>query len=211
MRKMKMWLSLAGACLLVAGAVACSSSDSDAAAGAGGGTAGTGGGTAGTGGGSSNLDCAGVCGKIAAANCPEEDDAATCTAGCESEMVPVTACASQAAAYGSCISSTATISCDEDGYAVMSGCDAQQTAYMLCAICEPSANDDACDTCTKTSCCTEMKTAYGDPNFDEYFECAFACSDQACVDACESQYASAAALFAAAQACVSSSCETQCQ
>ena len=176
-----------GALLLLGGLAACGDDDdSNSGGSAGSATGGTGGSeTGGTGGGTGALDCAGACANIAAANCANADDEATCSADCSTEMgAHLTDCGTEASTLVTCVATT-TITCDEDEDPLPGECVDEGRAYEVCIACLPEAEDDACDTCIKTDCCTELKAMIEDYNTtteDAYFDC----NENHCVDECGS-------------------------
>ncbi len=199
-------LLVSGAALALA--LGCSSGGSGGGTG-GSGTGGSGTGGSGTGGGSS-ATCAQACAHIAAANCPSEDSEALCTSDCQTEIMSVAACQSQANALAGCVNGAA-ISCASDGTADLSTCNSQILAFNACAACEAVASDTACDTCGKQQCCNEAKTYFSDPDLPGLSDCFDACSDPTCQQGCQSQYPGAFAKVKAYLDCQANNCSAQCQ
>ncbi|MCA9592408.1 MAG: hypothetical protein KC776_03830 [Myxococcales bacterium] len=100
------------------------------ATGAVGGTGATGA-VGGSGGGVNPTDCTTLCQKQAAANCPN-DDLSTCESDCNNPQGLPANCASAWATAIACAASTGTASCDTDGTAKISGCDAEGQAVLAC-------------------------------------------------------------------------------
>jgi hypothetical protein len=177
--------------------------------GSGSGGNGTGGGS-GAGGGSS-ATCAQACAHIAAANCPSEDSEALCTSDCQSDIMGVAACQSQAGALAGCANG-ATVTCAADGTADLSACNSQIIAFNTCAACEAVASDSACDSCSKQQCCSEKKAYFSDPDLPALADCFDACaSDATCTQGCQSQYPGAFSKVKAYLDCQANNCTTACQ
>jgi hypothetical protein len=97
-------------------------------------------------------------------------------------------CASGASAVLACTSSAA-IECSAQGVPnLLTVCADQMAAFNGCAACLPSAADDSCETCSKSSCCTERKAVYGDENLGALVECVNECVDPTCVQSCNATY-----------------------
>jgi len=120
------------------------------------------------------------------------------------------ACGAQVSAVTACVAS-AEITCDEDGYAEVPGCDAQDRALEACATCVPVSTDVACESCEKAECCDEMKAVVLDPDADAYQECLFACTDSACQEACDETYSATLSAMVAHVTCVDANCGTVCE
>jgi len=147
-------------------------------------------GTGGSGSGSTSAGtCQGACENFASLPCAQQDGGVTgCVSTCQAEFASTASCASQAGSYLSCLS-TAPLTCDANGTPnTLKVCVAESRAYSVCAACLPASSDDACDTCTKTTCCAEYKAAVGDPHFFDYADCISACSDIACITGCDAKY-----------------------
>jgi hypothetical protein len=77
-------------------------------------------------------------------------------------------------------------------------------------VCAPAVDDEACDTCAKTSCCTALDacgaecgaigTCVADPT----------CNTQTCFDRCYAAYPAGAAQFQALTLCAATTCATVC-
>ena len=122
----------------------------------------------------------------------------------------VATCGAQVSAVTACVAS-AEVTCDEDGYAEIAGCDAQDRALEACAICVPVSTDGGCESCEKAKCCDEMKAVVLDPDADAYQECLFACTDPACQEACDETHSATLEAMMAHVTCVDSNCGTVCE
>jgi hypothetical protein len=105
-----------------------------------------------------------------------------------------------------CFKTTGTVSCDADGESQVSGCDAELVTWASCAICVASPSDDACETCQKQTCCTELEAFFGSADAASFLTCANACSSQPCLDGCNSQYPAAGQAFGSVFSCVANGC-----
>ena len=74
---------------------------------------------------------------------------------------------------------------------------------------EPDSNDDACDTCSKSSCCAEFKALVGDARFFDYVDLLNACTDSACAD-CQAQYPNVPQVIQNYIMCQRSNCAAPC-
>jgi hypothetical protein len=156
----------------------------------GGGSGGTGTGGTGTGGtgtgGTSGGKCQAACENVASANCPGAADVPTCISECEADLGSG-ACTAEAQALADCVA-TANITCTSSGSADIFGACSVAQAFAACTACTPSAGDDACDTCSKSTCCSERTTLFGDPNLFPLIECLNPCADAACAQGCQQQF-----------------------
>lgn len=152
------------------------------------GTGGTGsGGTSSTGIGA----CQSACDNFASLPCAGTDGGVTgCVSQCEADIASSSPCATQAQTYFDCLSA-AHLACDANGIPnITTVCVAESRAYNVCAACLPASTDDACDTCSKSSCCAESKAYFGDPQLFDYSNCLSACSNLVCFNGCDGQYPS---------------------
>jgi hypothetical protein len=217
------WVAFAGALGLVV-LNACSSDTTPSgspgaagsAAGAGASAAGSGGNAAGSGasagGAAGSLtanECTAACQKAAAANCPNEDPQTECVSGCNEADSNVTAkCLAQFRATISCAAGKGSFVCSAKGKAQLQGCDTEVAASAGCAVCEPAASDDACVTCEKSSCCSQLKALVADASqITAYSVCVGNCSDATCMQSCATQYPAAGALGS----CVTANCLQACK
>jgi hypothetical protein len=73
-----------------------------------------------------------------------------------------------------------------------------------------------CDTCLGQSCCAQDNACGNSPDCNSFLRCGNDCFSadggptQACFDACTTQYPTGSALIDALDACMSSSCATEC-
>jgi hypothetical protein len=95
---------------------------------------------------------------------------------------------------------------------LVAGCDPSGNALNLCAVCLPSANAGACETCTVGGCCTELRaysTASDVAPFDACIS-ADTCNTQACFDGCAGMYPNAAKAYDMATTCQNKACVQDC-
>jgi hypothetical protein len=101
-----------------------------------------------------------------------------CEMGLEGEFQH---CPSQTASYLGCVQTGVTLECGPDGTAAInfeslrSACSSSSVALAGCIACSADPNDDACDACSKTSCCSEWRALVEHPNALDYVACAQAC------------------------------------
>jgi hypothetical protein len=76
--------------------------------------------------------------------------------------------------------------------------------------CEPSAEDDACDACTRSSCCSELDAYFGASGADTFDACIEPCATQACIDGCAEASPSAGRAYDGLDACQRDSCAEPC-
>ena len=74
--------------------------------------------------------------------------------------------------------------------------------------CQPAADDEACDTCLKTSCCDALSTCGS--ACQELGACISLCDTQACAEACYAASPAGAAQFDALTECGLTSCAASC-
>lgn len=184
-----------------------STSMGGASTGTGGKSTGTGGSataTGGTGGAANN--CQAGCQKLKAAGCADLASA-SCTANCSAFGI----CAKEADTYFGCVASTGVASCEVSD-TLVAGCDPSADALNLCAVCLPSADPGACETCTLGGCCSELR-AYSTASDVEAFDAcisATTCTTQACFDGCAATSPNAAKAYDAATTCQNKSCVQDC-
>jgi hypothetical protein len=156
-------------------------------------------------GGTSSGQCQAACDNIASANCPNPP-ASDCVTDCESDL-GTGACPSEAQALVACVTN-ANITCGTDGNpALNEACGPQAQAFGVCNSCNPDSADDACDVCSKTSCCTQRKALAGDPNLFALADCLNACAgDTTCIQGCQAQFPGTFAAAVAVSECEGQSC-----
>jgi hypothetical protein len=93
-------------------------------------------------------------------------------------------------------------------YSALAEC--QDDSCVEPCICGASTSDDACDTCYKSSCCTEYAAYVLSPNALEFENCALDCADDTCFEACVDQYPAAGASYLGWVACIDANCATDC-
>jgi len=180
--------------------------------------------------------CEQICTRASAAKC-ENDDADDCASECVGAMEATPAsCASKLTAFERC-AARARWSCDDENEAEPIGCDEELVAWVTCVdpqegpstpgdtgddddndgptgeiegdlLCKPAADDDACGTCVKGSCCDEL-TACG-PACQKIFACIAECATEACQKGCEQQNPAGAVQYDNIMQCTSDSCTTAC-
>jgi hypothetical protein len=187
------------------------SGGSGAAGGSGGagGASGAGGSSGGAGGagGGGNADCTTACDALERANCPNAQPRALCLADCGAAA---NACPAELRPFASCVSTTGMISCDADGFATVTGCDASFTRLSGCSACLPGSTDDACDSCQKLSCCPQLYALLGASDSLDFARCLGECTTTACITTCQSQFPTAGGAFDALSQCIEASCLSTC-
>ena len=162
--------------------------------------------TGGTGPGSPG--CESACARIVAAACGTTTQA-ECVEGCDSLS---TECAAEVPAYTECVSNPANaITCDTAAMAAsIAGCDEVIRALSVCGVCIPAADDLACGTCTRSTCCEEAQTYVGSADIDVFDACVAPCETQECVDTCTAASPIAGAAYEALGDCQLGSCGEEC-
>jgi hypothetical protein len=171
-------------------------------------TGGTGASTGGSGGAATSGACQTACQKLLTAKCGDITQA-DCTNGC----APATACNTESDAFYGCINSKGTVSC-ENMISLVAGCNAEDTALSLCTVCLPHDGDNSCVACTRSTCCSQVKTYITAADAPEYDACIEPCPDAtdpaACYDACATKFPTAGKADAAISDCQVKSCATGC-
>lgn len=92
------------------------------------------------------------------------------------------------------------------------GCDAESHAVSACTACVAYPTDNACDTCSINSCCSQRKDYAAAPDIDAFVDCTFApgCTTKECFDGCVAASPKAGNAFLAMQACENKSCTADC-
>ena len=177
----------------------------------------SGSGSAGGGSLSSPSTCEEVCAKALELSCPNET-LESCTADCKADYSTYESagCSSQSGSMLGCIETKATFHCGTNGQAsvdstlLLDACKSETIALAGCAACVQDANDDPCDICEKTSCCSEWKAALSDPAVIDASLCMQDCQDSACANACLAKYPSAQTKMTAMSECKNSKCSSSC-
>lgn len=156
--------------------------------------------------------CDAVCQKGVSLKCGSTTSVSECTNKCSTELAG-DQCASLS--LGLTICALDNFGCDIlegqlDAAALLQVCASQSGAYLGCQACEPEADDSTCEACKKSSCCSERKALYQNPDMGKFTACASECTDAACQEACTQQYPSLVQLTQAEQACGTSKCESAC-
>jgi hypothetical protein len=156
--------------------------------------------------------CMAWCEKQAEAACPGGTPREQCPGVCDL-LTPDIPCAKEYAATADCIRSKARFACLSPGRVEMYGCWGDIGPYLVCAACLPS-NDDACDTCTKTTCCEQRKAYYGHPDLGPFTDCVGDCGGQdagsACTQACRARFPDLDVIVKALADCIGT-CLTTCR
>jgi hypothetical protein len=158
--------------------------------------------TGGTAGGSDG--CEAACARVVAAACGTTTQA-DCVAGCD-ELT--TTCADEVPPYTECVSNPANaITCNAETMAAdIAGCDDVIRDLSVCGICLPTADDMACGTCTRGTCCDALQAYVRSADVEAFDACVTPCTDQACVDACTAASPLAGAAYATIGDCQIDSC-----
>jgi hypothetical protein len=94
--------------------------------------------------------------------------------------------------------------------AEVAGCDDVIQDLNVCGICVADSTDMACGTCSRSTCCNELKNYVSAADVDVFDPCVTPCTDQACVDACTTASPLAGAAYAAVSDCQLGSCGEEC-
>lgn len=159
--------------------------------------------TGGSGGATGNV-CQTACQKLLTVSCGDLTQA-DCTDGCPTP----TACVAESNSYYGCINSKGTPSC-EAMETFVAGCDTEGTAFSLCTVCLPQTGDSSCVACTRSSCCSEVKTYISAADADVYDACVSPCTTQDCVDTCAAASPIAGKADSAINDCQVTSCVDTC-
>jgi hypothetical protein len=148
-----------------------------------------------------------VCQKIDQAGCPNDEPYGACFAGCQIDLQNYQAqCSSEVNAWLTCAMGPGVVTCTSDGDSRVTGCNSQLVAFVKCGGCIPSSGDDACDACTKSSCCSQLQAVYAHAQFASYLNCVYGCATSQCETACYVQHSGLQAPINALLACQGQSC-----
>jgi hypothetical protein len=162
-------------------------------------------------GGTSQVDCQGLCDKVATASCPNDPDVATCTSECKSAADNyANECEAKSQALVEC-EKNAGLSCSASGEYEAAGCDGVFQEYLACTACIPTPGD-ACSCCFTQYCCTERKALFLDPSFFTFLECRDTCGfDPGCWETvCDAQYPATSTKYYDFNFCVDGLCHDEC-
>ena len=168
--------------------------------------------------GASPVSCETACNKEAELNCPNSDPKDVCINDCEDSINNGgESCKSKFQSILGCILNKGTLVCGPDGTSdvqenVSTICRAEVQAAALCSACVPQSSDNACLTCIKQSCCTELKDGIDEPAYLDWVDCRSPCAatDTACKNACDTKYASIKSKVDAVTACGKNKCQSVC-
>lgn len=155
------------------------------------------------------VSCESFCDKGLALSCATKTRE-ECIASCESDATERGECADEFLSSGACL--VDSFGCDlqtASGTDIMAACPNETVAYSACRACVPAADDDSCDSCSKTNCCTERKDAYGDAEVLQASVCLVDCLDAAgvdCENTCFTPHPNATAKLTALATCTSNAC-----
>lgn len=77
-------------------------------------------------------------------------------------------------------------------------------------MCPAATNDDACTTCGKGRCCTQINACRASSACQAYITCTDACTTEACRTTCAQNNAAGASLLQGLATCLESSCASSC-
>jgi hypothetical protein len=121
-----------------------------------------------------------------------------------------TACPEELPALSACVADPAnTVACMSGQTSIM-GCDSQIDALDRCFICVPAAADSECLTCGKADCCEPLADYNLASDGQSFYDCAVACTTQACFDGCVTMYPVAGAAITELTECQNESCAEPC-
>ncbi len=140
--------------------------------------------------------CADGCANVASANCPNEDDQATCTSSCSSScnkiLNELPECEEPLFSLYRC-ASTLTFTCNAEGKADAEGCDRELSSALKCSYCRTVPTRGDCENCLAEKCCDELVA------FIQYEECMAECSGLSCDEDCSAKYPRATAYVQCAE------------
>jgi hypothetical protein len=71
-------------------------------------------------------------------------------------------------------------------------------------------NDQVCAGCAEANCCAPLQACDASVECGDYLSCVANCSDQPCVDTCDTMYPTGMAELDALDSCLGSSCTDEC-
>jgi hypothetical protein len=165
--------------------------------------------------------CSTVCERAFAAGCAEPGACGACE---ELRVLTPASCADELTALESCATS-ATFVCDATGSAFAAACDPSSTAWASCvqgvypsafgspnpdlSLCTVS-DGDLCGDCLRNACCAEFADCSTEPECLALVSCGDACSDSACLEACDRAHPSAILLHRSLFGCANTQCVAAC-
>ena len=115
--------------------------------------------------------------------------------GCEQAFQAASAeCPAETGAYLGCVQTRAVLECSPRGEAIPAGdltpCASAFRAFQACTACVPASIDSGCQTCTKTSCCSQYEAYLTNPDYLAVLTCLAGCSTTSttCVSDCSTRY-----------------------
>lgn len=175
--------------------------------GAGGAGAASSGGVGGTGGATVTPlgKCGAFCEHIVAAGCPDDSDLDTCVLLCNLNHEASGSCLPKYEAFEDCVIA-APLSCVSGDADLFAACTQSNLALSACLVCEVEDDDEVCDKCEKSNCCTENAALYGVAEYPDYLKCVQACEDPQCLLDCETDRPAVAAALEAIEECETKHC-----
>jgi hypothetical protein len=76
--------------------------------------------------------------------------------------------------------------------------------------CGMVSSTQTCNDCFDAQCFDSCKAVADHPDVSAYLTCYNGCSDQACIDGCDTTYAEMSALFTTFDTCITDNCSTEC-
>jgi hypothetical protein len=166
----------AGALLLSVAASGCGGSDDAPAKGGSGGTVGNSDGGNATD--AERAACLAWCEAQADTGCPGVPSRAECPARCAA-LPRDPECGTEYVATTACVARGDLFVCGGNRVRIeATSCFPEIQPFLVCAICRPTPEDDACDSCERNTCCAEYKAYVGHPDFTAASECGRACQEQ---------------------------------
>jgi hypothetical protein len=134
-------------------------------------------------------------------------------------------CITDANCVQACYDAPATAS-GQNAYAALAACDVQSECDTCGSICGTSnaavcsfdagpqdpdaATPNGCNTCTASSCASELEACAPTTECDVFTQCVANCADTACIDACGTAHAQGKTDATALGTCTQTSCASAC-
>lgn len=84
------------------------------------------------------------------------------------------------------------------------------TCEVLVEPCVLQLGDPCNNACLQMTCYDQCLEATHEPGFEPFLQCATACKDQSCLEACYAEYPDAAVVAQALYACIDTNCPSEC-
>lgn len=143
--------------------------------------------------------CQQACNKLANAECGD------LTSEVCVECPPDPVCQGALDEYGKCVIERGVPRCEE-GFTTARECDAELQKHWSCTACVAQEFDTTCDSCVKTTCCTELRGFFDAADFSGFDACMPLCDSAECQSDCRAQFPDAGAAYQRLLTCQADSC-----